>query len=91
MNNSVSQTQNNNKCPHGYPIGACPICNGMSKSKPKDKPKNKPDNKANTDKMLARMDTLERNVKNAKKTMDVADKVDYYRHQFWYDLQTAQR
>ena len=38
-------------------------------------------NKANTDKMLARMDTLERNVKNAKKTMDVADKVDYYRHQ----------
>ena len=22
-------TQNNNKRPHGFPIGACPICNGM--------------------------------------------------------------
>ncbi len=25
----IQGTQNNNKCPHGYPIGACPICNGM--------------------------------------------------------------
>ena len=33
--------QNNNKCPHGYPIGACPICNGMSGGGiPKDR--NKP-------------------------------------------------
>ncbi len=32
--------QNNNKCPHGFPIGACPICSGMGGSSRQDK--NKP-------------------------------------------------
>lgn len=26
----TSATQNNNKCPHGLPIGACPICSAMA-------------------------------------------------------------
>lgn len=33
------QNQNNNKCPHGFPIGTCPICSGMGGA-PKDR--NKP-------------------------------------------------
>lgn len=32
--------QNNNKCPHGFPLGACPICSGMGSSSKQDK--NKP-------------------------------------------------
>lgn len=26
---SVSTTTNNAKCPHGFPVGTCPICSGM--------------------------------------------------------------
>ena len=36
------QVQNQAKCPHGFPVGACPICNGMSAggaSKDKNKPR----------------------------------------------------
>lgn len=33
-------TTNNNKCPHGFPVGTCPICNGMAGGSSKDK--NKP-------------------------------------------------
>ena len=32
--------QNTAKCPHGFPVGACPICSGMGgggKSKDRDK------------------------------------------------------
>lgn len=36
---NVQQSQNN-KCPHGLPVGTCPICNGMSGGGSKDK--NKP-------------------------------------------------
>lgn len=35
-------TQNNNKCPHGFPIGACPICNGMGGGGGVSKDRNKP-------------------------------------------------
>lgn len=37
----VASTQNTGKCPHGLPIGACPICSGMSggASQRKDKPR----------------------------------------------------
>lgn len=38
----AQSTQNNNKCPHGLPIGTCPICNGMSSggaSKDRNKPR----------------------------------------------------
>jgi len=31
-------TQNNNKCPHGFPIGSCPLCSGMG-GVPKDRNK----------------------------------------------------
>lgn len=31
--------QNTNKCPHGFPIGACPICSGMGSGVPRDKNK----------------------------------------------------
>ena len=40
MANAVSNAQNNNKCPHGLPVGACPICSGMGGGGSKDK--NKP-------------------------------------------------
>lgn len=40
MTNPVSNAQNNNKCPHGMPVGTCPICAGMSGGASKDK--NKP-------------------------------------------------
>lgn len=32
--------QNNNKCPHGFPVGSCPICSGMGGGSKQDK--NKP-------------------------------------------------
>ena len=32
--------QNNNKCPHGFPVGSCPICSGMGRGSKQDK--NKP-------------------------------------------------
>ena len=32
--------QNNNKCPHGFPAGSCPICSGMGGGSKQDK--NKP-------------------------------------------------
>lgn len=38
--NYTQQVQNNNKCPHGFPLGACPICSGMGGSSKQDK--NKP-------------------------------------------------
>ena len=37
---STATVQNNNKCPHGLPVGACPICSGMGGGASKDK--NKP-------------------------------------------------
>ncbi len=36
----AQSTQNNNKCPHGFPVGSCPICSGSGFSVQKDK--NKP-------------------------------------------------
>ena len=36
---SVSNT-NTNKCPHGFPVGTCPMCAGMAGGAPKDR--NKP-------------------------------------------------
>lgn len=34
------QNQNNNKCPHGFPIGTCPLCSGMGGApKDRDKPR----------------------------------------------------
>lgn len=36
---SVSNT-NTNKCPHGFPVGTCPMCAGMAGGVPKDR--NKP-------------------------------------------------
>lgn len=37
----IQQTQNNlNKCPHGFPVGTCPICSGHGgPSKDKNKPR----------------------------------------------------
>jgi len=35
----ANTVQNNNKCPHGFPLGSCPICSGMGGA-PKDR--NKP-------------------------------------------------
>ena len=37
----TQQVQNQAKCPHGFPLGACPICNGMAAggTKRKDKPR----------------------------------------------------
>ena len=37
---SISSTTNNNKCPHGFTLGSCPLCSGMGGGAPKDK--NKP-------------------------------------------------
>lgn len=39
---TTTSIQNGGKCPHGLPIGTCPICNGMSgggSTKRKDKPR----------------------------------------------------
>ncbi len=35
-----AQTIQNNKCPHGFPVGSCPICSGMGSSASSDR--NKP-------------------------------------------------
>ena len=36
---NVQTTSNSNKCPHGLPVGTCPICNGMAMaSKKQDNP-----------------------------------------------------
>ena len=41
MANAVNNAQNTNKCPHGFPAGTCPMCNGMAGSN-RAKDKNKP-------------------------------------------------
>ncbi len=40
MSTPYIQQQNINKCPHGFPLGACPICNGTGGGVSRDK--NKP-------------------------------------------------
>lgn len=38
----AATVQNNNKCPHGLPLGTCPICNGSMSGGGARKDKNKP-------------------------------------------------
>lgn len=86
MATSVYQTQNNNKCPHGYPIGACPICNGMSSGGSKDKNKPRVAGEMSYNECLAQWHKMQRaqeakdkaelNKLNQLRLADIKDKIN---------------
>lgn len=74
MANPVNNTQNN-KCPHGFPTGTCPICNGMSgSSRPKDRNKPRVAGEMSYNECLAEWIRMQK--ANQAKIQDKLDKIE---------------
>ncbi len=63
--------QNNNKCPHGFPIGACPICSGMGGSSKQDKNKPRVAGEMSYNECLAQWHRIQ-----ARKEAKIQEKID---------------
>jgi len=79
----AQQVQNQAKCPHGFPVGACPICNGMMASSKRDRDKPRKPGEMSYNECLAEWHKIQ--ARNEAKKLDRLEKLQMLKEMFSSD------